>query len=88
MAQVKPFSFSKPSGKYCGTVSKAGIPLSEPSGLLNNSKTLKSRKQRNSLKVQKNVLENQMFKASPAPPRRRALMAALRLKEQQDYRLH
>jgi len=84
LAQVKPFSFtrdsksSNPQGhKYSnlerGTTSKE---------MLNNTKPIKSRRNfgTGGLKTVN------YFKANPAPPRTKALMAALRLKEQQEYR--
>jgi len=91
LAQVKPFSFSS---KQAGSSHGLKTPQTEvPNSALalNNSKGMKSKKfslkHTHNFRVHKNtLLDGGGFKAKPAPPRSRALMAALRLKEQQEYR--
>lgn len=86
MSQVKPFSFCKDSGKQQLQRGRG----SRSAESLNNTKPLK--KKRNdtlgNIKTNNNRLNCAavLFRAKPAPPRTRALLAAIRQKEQQDYR--
>jgi hypothetical protein len=52
--------------------------------VLNNTKPIKSKKYCASGHA--NIKTMNYFKANPAPPRTKALMAAMKLKEQQEYR--
>jgi hypothetical protein len=94
MAQVKPFSFAKEKvtsyfhNKPVSNPERAQSQSASPPNntgnkeILNNSRPVKSRRGCN---THTNNFKNQ-FKANPAPPRTRALMSAMRLKEQQEYR--
>jgi len=67
--------------------------MDEKNKILNNQKLIRGRN-RNHSHYHTNVRTNtnkltcsaNFFKASPAPPRTKALLAAMRLKEQQEYR--
>ncbi|OXA59477.1 hypothetical protein Fcan01_05182 [Folsomia candida] len=95
MAQVKPFNFAnKPSSsKSFPHASSDNKPLTNyeraamtqsHKEVLNNAKPLKSSRRCSSHTNNFRMVNH--FKANPAPPRTRALLSAMRLKEQQEYR--
>ncbi|CAG7716244.1 unnamed protein product [Allacma fusca] len=83
LSQVKPFSFvNAPKGKSAGA---HGEVCERAEELLNNARPTKKR---NNFRggVKTNRFDHHGFRANPAPPRTRALLAAIKLKEQQEYR--
>lgn len=94
ISQMKPFSFCKDSNNRTNLSNHPNHgKIANRSAIesLNNTKPLK--KKRNdalgNIKTNNNRLNytsTTLFKAKPAPPRTKALLAAIRQKEQQDYR--
>ncbi len=91
ISQMKPFSFCKDSNSRTNSSNHGKIMNRSAIESLNNTKPLK--KKRNdalgNIKTNNNRLNytsTTLFKAKPAPPRTKALLAAIRQKEQQDYR--
>lgn len=95
MAQVRPFSFAKSNGYGHGSQNskctfgrghQTNIVDSPRKGgrdnVLNNMKPIKSRR----TCCTSNFKTVNHFRANPAPPRTKALMSAMKLKEQQEYR--
>ncbi|CAL8093827.1 unnamed protein product [Orchesella dallaii] len=86
LAQMKPFSFYKDPNKSSYSRSGKGERTGES---LNNTKPLKKRRNDTlgNIKTNNNRLHSaSLFRAKPAPPRTKALLAAIKQKEQQEYR--
>ena len=80
---MKPFSFphdskNKPTATH-------GSMVMRSSEVLNNARPTKKKKQCLNSEF-KNKFDHHTFRAHPAPPRSRALLSAIKLKEQQEYR--